>query len=339
MIFVVIYLGAKLPKYVLRNLIYLKSTFNDVEIYFVSEAPDSLLKVEKHGIKTWQAPNPDLEWKVVREGLEHPLDFRDGFWFKTLARLFVLNSFMNAHPDQSCLQIEADVFLFPNFPVAKFQGLDADISFPMESKHMGIASLLYLRDQDSSRILTELALSSIQENSQITDMSLLGKVAHSKALRFLPLPTLPESIPEALNDFTAKKLVCNNSLNDSGVFDGISVGQYLLGIDPRNSRGKLILYRNHSTHAIDPRKLKIRLDSKDELSLIGDGTRTVIYNLHNHSKDLRMYKVGSRNKLLQKRIGKSNSGEKRVLIPSIFLRLVSVAIMKRAKMLIHIIRD
>lgn len=319
MILTVIYLGNKLPTYVVRNLEYLKNTFLEDEIYFISDSEKSVRKASKIGVKTWLAPHPEEQWKDVRESLNHPMGFRDGFWFKTLARIFVLNSFMQLHPGTPSLQIEADVFLFPNFPFSVFRELDAEIAFPMESYQMGIASLLFLEDHKASAKLVEFALHEICNNGQITDMSLLGKVAHSNNFKFVPLPTLPPELRNALNEPQAVNLVCNDSLNIPGVFDGISVGQYLLGIDPRNSRGSLLLHRAQTNHAINSEELEFGLDGGENLVLEGKNEKSIIYNLHNHAKDLRLYKKASRKRLLEKRVDSSNQGECKEFILKIFI--------------------
>jgi len=334
LILTVIYLGNKLPRYVLKNLEYLRSTFDESEIFFISDSISSINKAAKVGVKTWLAPNPDQQWRDVREQLNHPMSFRQGFWFKTLARIFVLNSFMQLHKNESCLQIEADVFLFQDFPLPKVFNLDAEIAFPMESSEMGIASLLYLKDQKSAQSLTDFALDAIKLNPQITDMSLLGQVAHSKILKFAPLPTLPVSLQGALNQPEAINLVCQNSLCDTGVFDGITIGQYLLGVDPRNSRGKLILHRIQLSHAINPEKLSLTWDGDKNLSLIAPNGNSQIYNLHNHAKDLRLYKKKSRNKLLQKRISSSKKGETTEFKMQIFTTVALSAIRRRARIVL-----
>ena len=331
LILTVIYLGNKLPKYVLRNLAYLQSTFLEDEIYFISDSEKSLSKASKTGVKTWRAPDPDKQWQLERESLSHPMGFRDGFWFKTLARIFVLNSFMQLHPDRPILQVEADVFLFPYFPISKFRDLEVDIAFPMESNQMGIASLLFLHSHKVSEILSNLIIKVIQDDGHLTDMSLLGKVAHSKILEFSPLPPLPISMQEALNEPDALQLVCNNTLGVEGVFDGISVGQYLLGIDSRNSRGVRILHRSQPSHAINPDKLVIGLDDKENLILEGETENLLIYNLHNHAKDLRLYKASSRKKLLKSRVASSRGGERHELEFKILALALYGAIARRVK--------
>jgi len=331
LILTVIYLGSTLPKYVLKNLEYLHSTFDDNEIYFISDSVSSIKKAAKLGVKTWLAPNPDNQWREVREQLNHPMGFRNGFWFKTLARIFVLNSFLQLNKFERCLQIEADVFLFPNFPLTRFLELDAEIAFPMESNQMGIASLLYLQDHRSAESLAGFALNAIQLNPQITDMSLLGLIARSEALKFLPLRTLPIHMQSALTQPEALNLVCDNRLGAPGVFDGITVGQYLLGIDPRNSRGTRILHRRQHSHAIDPEKLIFDFDNEKNLVLNGANEKSIIYNLHNHAKDLRLYKESSRMKLLEKRVKSSILGEKKEFLLGSFLSSASAAIARRVK--------
>lgn len=335
MILTVVYLGNKLPTYVVRNLEYLKNTFLEDDIYFISDSEKSVKKASNVGVKTWLAPHPEDQWKDVRESLNHPMGFRDGFWFKTLARIFVLNSFMQLHPGVPTLQIEADVFIFPNFPLSAFRELNAEIAFPMESYRMGIASLLFLKDHKASAMLVEFALNEISNNDQITDMSLLGKVAHSNKLKFLALPTLPRELRNALNEPESINLVCNDSLNISGVFDGISVGQYLLGIDPRNSRGSLILHRAQTTHAINSEKLKLSLDNKENLVMKGAKIESVIYNLHNHAKDLRLYDSYSRKSLLEKRVDSAKHGEIQEFVFRIFALAVFKAIARKVSHGIH----
>lgn len=331
MILAVIYLGNKVPRYVLKNLEYLRSTFNECEIYFISDSISSIDKAMKIGVKTWLAPNPEEQWGDLREQLNHSMSFRQGFWFKTLARIFVLNSFMQIHKGEPCLQIEADVFLFQDFPLSKVFSLNAEIAFPMESSNMGIASLLYLKDHNSAQSLTDFAKDAIQSDPQITDMSLLGRIAHSRTLKFVPLPTLPESLQGALSQPEAINLVCQNTLCDSGVFDGITIGQYLLGVDPRNSRGRLVLHRVQPTHAINPEKLILTWDGVKNLSLNTPNGDSQIYNLHNHAKDLRLYDNASRNNLLQKRISSSKKGETSEFNIQIFILVVLNAIRRRAR--------
>lgn len=329
MILAVIYLGSKLPKYVSKNLEYLNSTFTEDDIFFISDSEKSLAKASKLGVKTWLAPNPEVKWEEVRGSLSHSLEFRDGFWFKTLARIFVLDAFMKSNPDSPCLQIEADVFLFPNFPLSKFRELDPDIAFPMESSQRGIASLLFLKNHKISESLVKMAFEEIKINSQVTDMTLLGQVAHSNAFKFRPLPTLPSQMLFALNHHEAIELICNPSFDYSGVFDGISVGQYLLGIDPRNSRGKLILHRYQHSHAVNPAKLWMDLDENDNLILKSEKVKVNVYNLHNHAKDLRLYNASTRRTLLLKRITSSKKGEQKEFLLRIFTGVFIDSIKRR----------
>lgn len=330
LILAVIYLGKELPRYVLKNLRYLRDTFPEYNTYFISDSKLSLQEASKVGVMTWLAPNPDEHWKEVRRNLSHEMSFRKGFWFKTLARIFVLNSFMQVHTNEPCLQIEADVFLFPNFPIAKFRSLDAEIAFPMESSQMGIASLLFLRNHRAAETLMNFAIDQTLIDSKTTDMSLLGLIANTKLLRFAPLRTLPIELQSALTQPEAVHLVCEDSLDDHGVFDGITLGQYLLGIDPRNSRGTRILFQRQHSHAINPEKLSFTLDADKNLWIENPYGNSPVYNLHNHAKDIRVYKTSSRNKLLKNRIKAAKKGEKREFMMRIFIKSAVKAVRRRA---------
>ena len=260
----------------------------------------------------------------MRGILDHSMSFRNGFWFKTLARFFVLDLFMQFHPDKPCLQIEADVFLFSSFPISEFRQLNVEIAFPMESKDRGIASLLYLKNHTASGMLAAFAIETVKLNPETTDMSLLGLLAHSQKMNFLALQTLPEDMWGSLYQPEARELVCNNDLDLPGVFDGITIGQYLLGIDPRNARGIRVLHRPQPSHAIDPSKLLLELDVEGNLVVSGPSGSSRIYNLHNHAKDLRIYSKNSREKLLKKRLISVKDGEQKEII----FKLVAEALVK-----------
>jgi hypothetical protein len=160
-------------------------------------------------------------------------------------------------------------------------------------------------------------------------MSLLGKVANSEILDFAPLRTLPEQLHSAINQPESKQIICKNQLEIPGVFDGITIGQYLLGIDPRNSKGKLILHRRQESHAINPEKLNLGLDPNNTIILETPEGNVPIYNLHNHAKDLKLYKTSSREKLLKSRVISSRNGEKHEFKFKVFVVVVSKAVERR----------
>ncbi len=319
MIISVIYLGTSLPKYVIKNLSYLIDTFPSERIVFISDSKKSLKKVNKLGVETWLAPDPDMHWQELRAKLRHPMNFREGFWFKTLARIFVLDLFLQENPNESCIQVEADVFLFKNFPFEEFSDPNVEIRFPMESKQMGIASILFLRDSKASKTLVEMTMEAIYQNGYVTDMSMLGIVAKSNRMKFSPLSTIPVSMVFALNDPTDPELFFGVRNNSTGIFDGITIGQYLLGIDPRNSRGWKVLHKKQPSHGINPEKLNFIYVKDDELFVDHEDTRVKVYNLHNHAKDLRIYDAASRAKLLKNRINSAKIGETKKFVLAVFL--------------------
>lgn len=331
MILTVIYLGPKIPEYVLRNLEYLYSTFKEYEIYFIGDSKKTISRAAKLGVKTWLAPNPKETWTESHDLLNHPMGFRDGFWFKTLARFLVINSFMQLHPDKACLQIEADVFLFPDFPFHEFQTINNEIAFPMQSAQSGIASLLFIKNHQASQKLANLVLSAVKENREITDMLLLGQIANSNSMFFEPLSTLPRSMSYALYNQADADLICRNTFSLPGVFDGITVGQYLLGIDPRNSRGVRVLHQPQISHSINIRALNFELDFQGKLIMKGVEERVSVYNLHNHAKDLRLYSTESRTKLLKKRIDSGRNGEKKELVLQVLVTSAYLSLMRRIK--------
>jgi hypothetical protein len=325
----VVYLGPSLPKYVIENLIHLKTTFSSYETVFLSDSPKSIEKVKKTGVTTWLLEGGE-NWADQRDRLEHPMDFRQEFWFRTIARFFVLNEYLKTRPQESTLQIEADVYIFPYIPLNKIEELACEIAYPMESASMGIASLLFLKNQNSCNQLVEISKKMISDNGRNTDMSILGAIAKFGLMNFASLQIIPRELTFALRSNENFELYCHDYPGMEGVFDGISLGQYLLGIDPRNNRGKLILYSSQSSHAIDASKLKFGLNSLNELVLMHGEKTWRIYNLHNHSKDARIFSNSKNQKIIRKQVMKNLGVEVERMKPRMFLKLASKYLIEKA---------
>lgn len=312
----------------------MREIFPSQELVLITNCREISRKVKKTEIEIWECTDPKIEWLNLYKNLNHPMDFRDAFWFNTIARFFVLNDYMRINPTEAIIQIEGDVFPFPSFPFESFLNLRCDIAYPLESNEMGIASLLFLRNAEASRKFVEIIRNEIFGNPRHSDMSILGKIAKSNLMNFEPISTLPRELSYALKSIADAKMICDMNSKIEGVFDGITYGQYLLGVDPRNSRGVSRLFSVQTSHSIDPSKLNFEFDRKSQsLKLVSNDSSWLIYNLHNHSKDLRLYSTRSRNKLLLKRINDSFRGPQNQIYFSVFARLVYNYFRKRLRIL------
>ena len=306
----VVYLGQKLPKYAIRNLRYLISSFPKENIFFISDNPKSLSLAAQTGVKTWMY----VEDKSLRGEFEStsslPLDFRNGFWYTTTLRFYALRDFMEMNPKESVLQVEADVWISQEFPFEKFRNLpsEAEIAFPLESSDTAAASILYLKDLEAANKLIRITKEYQQNSRNISDMGILGSIFQNELMDVFILPTAPENSPSVTFtlDQRVRKEVYRNLQYFGGIFDSTTYGLYVFGEDPRNHRGKLITHRNQDKHLVQCSKSKFVIEH-DAFGLM-ETEFLPFHNLHVHSKDERAWKSNERNEIFTKFIRRAGSG-------------------------------
>ena len=272
-----VYLGPKLPAYVLDNLGYLKREFPHLNLILISDNPKSIEKAENIGVNTWLCPDSTELWPELKNQISHPMNFRDGFWFLTTARFKAIELYM-AKYSLPVLQIESDVWISPNFPFAEFLQL-GDLAFPLETTVTGAASILWVPDYKNITKLTQFVVECIARNSSETDMTILGKMALSKSHTVYTLPT------------QHSELLRNNHqerIPFSGLFDPLTYGIYLLGEDSRNKRGIRTYNQSPSQHRAKPHECEFELIDR-ELFVTQLEHRYPLYCLHNHSKDRSLF--------------------------------------------------
>jgi hypothetical protein len=269
---VLVYLGKKLPKYVLSNLDHLKNTFESLEIWLVTDSIKTIRKVQARGHKAWLFENSNSDWSEIKSNMDFPMDFRDGFWFLTIKRFIALEAFMKEKPS-STLHVEADVLVMPNFPLHHFKGMEQELAFPLANPENGVASTFYVKNLEAisnfNRYIEVIAL----QNSQLTDMNLLQRYLEQYPDRVQVLPSGPSSAG-----------------NPSGYFDGMAFGTFLLGQDPRNYRGWTLKYSQIDWHSDRVADLAYSLKDK-RLFAKNEGQEIPIYSLHVHSKKAKLFQT------------------------------------------------
>jgi len=124
-------------------------------------------------------------------------------------------------------------------------------------------------------------------------MTLLGKYLDKFPNRVVPLPTARET--SIFKKFTPEDLALSSSSSYphfDGVFDPLSYGMHLFGVDARNSRGVLKLYSDSPIQIFDFKK--IEFDFFDEKVIAkSDFNSFQIYNLHIHSKNRKIFRNNS----------------------------------------------
>ena len=327
----IVYLGKSVPKYVFDNLRYLRTNFPKINLLFISDSEKSLKVAKNLGVEIWYYKENFDEKAKIQGNSNLPMSFRAGFWYTTTSRFFAVEKFLEMHPDERLLQIEADVWISPNFPFDKFMDLPevVDIAFPLETEFTGAASILYLRDSIAAQDFCLEVRKQLSEDSSATDMTILGKIANDRSLRALVLPIAPHE-SKALNPGTKPEISRKTfeSLDYfGGVFDSVTYGLYLAGEDPRNHRGMHYQYRRQAGHLVYCDKIKF--EAKKDGIYLCDKTDVPLFNLHIHSKD----RAAWRNDYLLNRIPQiieeSMHGEKAKRNHVLLLTLGAKALMRR----------
>lgn len=286
----------KIPGYLIRNIEQLEIQYPKV---LIVDHEKNVERLKLTHIEVVQIPNVQEQWLTVSKAMNHDLTFRGAFWFNSIARLKALEIFLKRSPATELLHFESDVVVLPTFPFDKFEKLGAKLAFPFESINRGIASILYLGSHALALKLSDFCEMRIQADSKLTDMIALGQFQTEYPEDVVILPTVDAHFGSGSISSLAK--FGENQQLFGGFFDGISIGQYLFGIDPRNRRGIRQVYSRNPGHLVDASKLDFSWTGK-EFKIRAGSKEYLLHNLHVHSKDIRLFSNHGFNRIVQKRI-------------------------------------
>ena len=316
--FAIVYLGKKIPKYIFSNLRNIVKNFPDRDVWLITEKNVKIRKTKVNNFKIFEVDDQEEIYEVLKRS-ELDNKFRQGFWKKTLFRLYAIAEFTK-HVDKRIIQVEGDVHLFNSFPVDIFDLLDCEIAFPMETIEKGAPSTLFIKNKESALKFIEIMNQALSKNSHHTDMTLLGALTEATQLDLCLLPSWNKKI-----DYSKKLHV--NSKNDltkfRGIFDTTTLGIYLTGEDPRNHQGMLKLFTESSNHISKPSEAKLRYIKNNLLISIDGCNEFFVHSLHLHSKQLKLFNENKLRKTLIKNINdsKETSAQKRLYYLTIKLSI------------------
>ena len=197
--------------------------------------------------------------------------FRGGFWHLASARLFVLYAYLKKTGLCNCLHIENDVMVYANADDINWNLNRMSVVFDSPSRV--IPSVVWVPRPDTLRDVLS------QYDPAKNDMENLARFDLEH------LPIFPDSRTLGTSDFTGVlKDVTEQFPAYDYVFDGAAIGQYLGGVDPRNTPGDTRGFINETCI--------VKYDgyhvtwSKSKPYLIVDDRPYPIFNLHIHSKNL-----------------------------------------------------
>lgn len=318
---VFVHLGSHIPSW-LRPAIDAAARSLGVKPWLVVDSHKLKSDFEAAGYGVWFVPPenlPDSGDLGVQGATRH---FRNGFWRHTTARFWALHDFqrMRARP---LVHLESDVIAFRSFPLHSFASLDRPIAYPLSADGYAVASVFYSRSSESLGELLILMREADKWSSQLSlphppnDMTRLAAIAESRIDLVSILPTLwtppplhMNATPELINRMSALSQIFG------GVFDAATLGQFLLGLDPRNSRGFRTIHTWRGYHALRPANFAYRFaDGILEVREAHEQDWHKVFNLHNHSKDIRVFREGESAKLLKRRCETAAFGTRKEFSP------------------------
>ena len=313
-----VHLGSKLPRHLKANLKYLKSFGRP--IYVITDNKNVEKRCTNMGVHTYFYEQVLHEFAAIELNTTHNLRFRDGFWAKAIIRLIALESFMKHSNSTPFIHLESDIWISPNFPFKLLQSQYEKISFPIESVGHGIPSVVYIPSVKSIENLVNFVRESIAEDSSATDMSIL----YNYAIKFPQEVNILKTIP-LLGDFSrsgypnklASQITCK--LKDEGIFDASCIGMYFTGEDPRNNKGRRQLFVGRTDSFLNLKSSSLSFKG-NRLLISKSGIETEVYNLHVHSKDIRVFKLSLFRLLVRLRHFQSKKGPRRQITYHVLTR-------------------
>ncbi len=274
---ILVHIGPDFPPYI-NDCILQISKITSIPIHVL--LPKNLIQhlqhtVYVHPIEDLSSPYIDhFESQSILD-----LNFRNGFWKYTTMRFFYIHAYASKHNLEDVFHIEYDNLIYYDFTkhINTFRQKDAWIV--LDSENRCIPSFMYFRNHSSiQRILPHLIQSS---KNGMNDMTSLASYYRFQGGRVGLLPIIndyKEPIPFQYYEH-ASEFQC--------IFDGACVGQYIGGVDPRNTPGDTTGFINEtSIFRCDNCTIEWRtIDSLKRPFL----NNIPLVNLHIHSKDLKRW--------------------------------------------------
>ena len=292
---VFVHLGKEIPKHLVANIKIIKSNFKNLKIHLILDNELAIPKEEISFVKIHLLRVPELETRTLFELAPDP-NFRNGFWKLTLERLFILGEFHKIYPETKFIHIESDVFLFPNFPLSKFEILER-ISWLKVSPTRDVAALVFFPNLTETLTFLKRMMDELRLGNWRDDMEMLSFLMTNFPNDYSYLPTLnPDHLELGSEEIKTKEIekqLISNFEIFQGIFDGVHLGIWLAGWDPRNSYGitrirDLSLISN-AKGLLKPTNVEFLFDTDGSLKYFSNHKSTPVYSLHIHSKSLKIF--------------------------------------------------
>ena len=304
---VFVHLNTKVPKYLHSNLESHIKRFPDHRVTLIlnKEVPSPRIK----NLHIYQY-KPKENWKMLESLYQHEKEFRGNFWLTSTARLFALDEYQESERCE-ILHLESDVIISKDFPFRRFSSLSLEMAYPVISDPRGVASIFYLRSRSLARKLSAHIIQEAQKDRKTTEMLILRSFfdQNSNSIQLLPIGPRIKNAYRGLPEYLWKKMSDSHTWF-GGSFDGVDIGQYFFGTDPRNRRGKT-LFRSDIVNGYANIE-DWSLEYSEERQFVNVSTNiendyTKLYSLHLPSKRKNLFSFNKQEKQIIHFVSKSNS--------------------------------
>ena len=320
--------GSQIPKYLLRNISNSAENIPNYSVVLLSDQSKS--RKLKPSVQYMRVEH-DLIWGQIQKKLEHPKDFRKNFWFTSLIRLYELGKFATVS-NLKLIHIESDVILSDDFPFDKFLNIEELLAFPVFNQTMGIASTLFINGKEGGKLLMEWCISAAKVNSKTTDMLILGDLFRDHESKIKILPSFVDLKTDSVFDAELNSQASKNLKQFGGIFDGLEIGQYIFGEDPRNNRGFSLIRKRNPYGFLRIEKSRFEFLNGRSFPYLSDtqGNLYPVFSMHVHSKNLALFKKNN-SKIIAKYFNDLDLPQKKVLYSRTLINSICAGIKRRAK--------
>ena len=279
-----VHIGNALPKHALSSFRRSARLWPGKTVVLLNQ---SAIPARVHGLPDFQAIEDFYDGMPLADArLPKSWDnsFRDGFLRKCLERFFVLDQYCRWAGVASFFHAETDV-LTSSVPdlERKLDLLGQGIFIPRDDVDRAIGSLIYV---NSGLALQEFVRFVTTGRSFSNEMEALAAFIDAKPGMAFALPTIRywEATPPLWPTISPEEI--------GAIFDAAALGQWVLGIDPRNS---LLPVRNHfrnERHKSTFSEMTLRYSLRQNLLTVQVDRHSSIVplaNLHVHSKKLQVF--------------------------------------------------
>ena len=286
-----VYLGTSIPRYVHSSLeLAVRHSGMNVVIILNESLKKNISNpaVELVSIEDFYDPTL-FNLASRRVVFEH--NFRNGFWLKSMERIFVLEQYMRETNRTSILHAELDQCLFRLDDLVERLEKSGKKGFfvPFHSPNAAVASVIFCNKIEAIQSIINFAL---QDNFFLNEMTLIANAAAKPNSEIIAMPTYATEIIN--RDYIEPMQIQKVESSDIGGFlDAAQLGQWVGGIDPRNISIRNIpttkfvdIEQNGLLKRSDLQKLHFTFDSTDSNLFLKDESNQLkrLYNLHLHSK-------------------------------------------------------